>query len=94
MPKNGISPVLYSPALRPQRRRVMRRLTIWQATAIALEAGTAMAVAVLIGVIVGKNLDDRLGTSFFAILGSLIGLASGVYSFAKVARYMTPHGEE
>ena len=71
----------------------MRRLTIWQATAIALEAGSAMAVAVLIGLIVGKNLDDHLHLGaelpVFAILGSMIGLASGVFSFARVAGYLT-----
>lgn len=74
----------------------MRRLTIWQATAVALEAGTAMAVAVLIGLIAGRMLDERLGGDLpvFAILGSLVGLASGVYGFARVARYMTRPGKE
>ena len=58
--------------------------------------GTAMAVAVLIGLIVGTQVDDRLGSPFpiFAILGSLIGLASGAYSFARVAQYMNrPKGD-
>lgn len=71
-------------------------MTIWKAAAIALEAGTAMAVAVLIGLFLGMQLDERLGSRLpiFAILGPLIGLASGAYTFGRVAQYMKrPKGE-
>jgi F0F1-type ATP synthase assembly protein I len=69
----------------------MRSLTIWQAAAIALEAGTAMAVMVIIGLVVGHIIDDRVGGEIpiFAIGGALIGLTAGVVSLARVARYVT-----
>ncbi|MSQ24013.1 MAG: AtpZ/AtpI family protein [Chloroflexi bacterium] len=71
-------------------------LTILKTAVIALEAGTAMAVAVLVGLFIGMQIDDRLGIHLpiFAILGPMIGLASGAYSFGRVAQFMKkPKGE-
>lgn len=74
----------------------MRRLTIWQAVAIALEAGTAMAVAVIIGLVVGHQIDERVGGGFpvFAVGGAMLGLASGVLGLARIARYLSSPRKE
>lgn len=70
----------------------MRNLTLWQAAAIALEAGAALAIAVLIGLVVGRAVDDRLGgaTPVFMIVGALVGLCAGVYSFVRVVQLTLP----
>jgi len=69
----------------------MRNLSIWQAVAFATELGIAFAAAVLLGLFIGRIADDRLGNAvpIFTILGSLIGLAAGVYSSAQIVRYLT-----
>jgi F0F1-type ATP synthase assembly protein I len=50
--------------------------------------GIAFALAVLMGLFLGHVADDRLGNSvpIFAILGSLLGLAAGVYSSARLVQ--------
>lgn len=70
----------------------MRNLTIWQATAIALEAGAALAIAVLIGSFVGGRIDDhfRGAIPIFTMAGAMLGLASGVYSFIRIVRLTLP----
>ncbi len=75
----------------PKGRAPMQNLSIWQAVAIATELGIALAVGVLIGLFLGHVVDDRLGLQYpvFMLLGALIGLASGVYSFAKMVRIAT-----
>jgi F0F1-type ATP synthase assembly protein I len=66
----------------------MRNLTIWQAVAVATELGIAFALAVLLGLFLGNLADERLGNSvpIFTILGSLLGLATGVYSSAQLVQ--------
>ncbi len=69
----------------------MRSLTIWQAMAIALEAGTAMAIGVIVGMLLGHIIDGRLGGDFpiFTIGGALVGLISGVVGLARIAQRLT-----
>ena len=68
----------------------MRNLTIWQAVAFATELGVAFAVAVLMGLFVGYLADNWLGNSvpILTILGSLLGLAAGVYSSTRIVQYI------
>lgn len=74
----------------------MRHLTIWQALAIAFEAGTAMAVAVILGLVSGHFLDDRFGGDFpvFTIGGAMIGFAAGVVGMVRLSVSMTPPKKE
>jgi F0F1-type ATP synthase assembly protein I len=74
----------------------VRNLSIWQAVTIATEFGIALAIGVLLGLFLGHVIDDRLGLQFpvFMMLGALLGLASGVYSVARMVRYVTRPGKE
>jgi F0F1-type ATP synthase assembly protein I len=69
----------------------MRNLTLWQALAYATELGIALAAAVVVGLLVGSWVDERMGNEMpiFAIIGSLLGLASGVYSTIRIAQIVT-----
>ncbi len=69
----------------------MRKLTIWQAAAYAMELGAAFATAVVVGLIVGQWVDVRQGNGFpiWTLVGSFVGFASGVYSVARIAKYLT-----
>jgi F0F1-type ATP synthase assembly protein I len=55
-----------------------------------------MAVGVLIGLLLGHVIDDRIGSEFpvFTIGGALVGLASGVVSLARVVRYLSSPRKE
>lgn len=69
----------------------MRRMdsSIVQALAIASQMGILLGAAVIVGLLLGSWLDSALGTSpLFAILGSLVGLASGIYSSAQLAMFI------
>lgn len=68
----------------------MRNLTLWQAVAYATELGFAFAAAVLVGLFIGHFADDRLGNDVpvLTMLGSLVGLAAGVYSTAQIAQFL------
>jgi F0F1-type ATP synthase assembly protein I len=74
----------------------MRSLTIWQAVSIAAEAGALMAAAVLVGLFFGHLIDDKVGGEFpiFTVGGAMIGLASGVISLIRAARYLTSPRKE
>ena len=74
----------------------MQNLSIWQAVAIATELGVALALGVLFGLFLGHLADEKLGLQYpvFMLLGALIGLASGVYSFAKMVRRFTKPRKE
>jgi F0F1-type ATP synthase assembly protein I len=69
----------------------VQNLSIWQAVAIATELGVALAVGVLLGMFVGHFIDERLGLQVpvFMLFGAILGLASGVYSFAQMVRRFT-----
>ena len=69
----------------------MRNLTVWQALAFATELGIAFATAVLLGLFLGHVADDRLGNGVpvLTLLGSLVGLAAGVYSSAQMAQFLS-----
>lgn len=74
----------------------MRSLTMWRALAIAFEAGTAMAVAVILGLVVGHVIDDRLAAEIplFTIGGALIGFAAGVVGMIRLSVALTPRRKE
>lgn len=74
----------------------MPNISIWQAVAIATELGVALAVGVLIGLFLGHVVDEKLGLPYpiFMLLGALVGLASGVYSFAKLVSRLTQSRKE
>lgn len=69
----------------------MRNLTLWQAVAYATELGIAFATAVVVGLLVGSWADGRLGNEvpILTVVGSLVGLASGVYSTVRIAQLLT-----
>lgn len=69
----------------------MKRLdtSVVQALAIASQLGFVLGAAVILGVLAGSFLDARFGTSpLFLALGSLLGMASGVYSVAQLAKFL------
>ena len=74
----------------------MRNLTVWQAVAFATELGIAFAAAVLIGLLGGYLADERLGhgTPIFTILGSLLGMAAGIYSAAQIVKFLSQPKKE
>ncbi len=69
----------------------MRNLTIWQAMAIASELGFALAATVLVGTGLGYLADQwmRNDAPVFMIVGSLVGLAAGTFSIARLAQTAT-----
>jgi len=69
----------------------MANMTVWQAVAFATELGIAFATAVLLGLFLGHFADDRLGNEapILTILGSMIGLAAGVYSSAQIVQFLS-----
>jgi F0F1-type ATP synthase assembly protein I len=74
----------------------MRNLTTWQALAFATELGIGFAAAVLLGLFLGHVADDWLGNGVpvLTLLGSLVGLAAGVYSSAHIAQFLSRPGKE
>lgn len=72
-------------------RGPVRNLSVWQAVAIATELGLALAIGVVLGLLLGRFLDERLGLQVpvFMLLGALLGLASGVFSFARMVQFVT-----
>lgn len=74
----------------------MKRLSLWQAVAIALEMGAALAVAVLIGLVGGHAIDERMGIDLpvFTMLGALVGLAAGVYASTRLIQFFTSAEKE
>jgi F0F1-type ATP synthase assembly protein I len=66
----------------------VRKLTLWQAVALASELGVAFAIGVLVGLFLGHQVDRRLGLDFpaFMLLGALLGLMSSVYSSYLLVR--------
>ncbi len=69
----------------------VRRLdtSMLQALAVASQMGIILGAAVVVGLLLGSWLDSLLGTGpVFAIIGSLIGLAAGVYSSAQLAMFI------
>ncbi|MBM2810524.1 MAG: putative F0F1-ATPase subunit Ca2+/Mg2+ transporter [Chloroflexi bacterium] len=69
----------------------MRNLTIWQAVAYASELGFALAATVLVGTGLGYLTDQWLRNEapVFIVVGSLLGLAAGTYSIARLAKAVT-----
>jgi F0F1-type ATP synthase assembly protein I len=63
--------------------------SVVQALAIASQLGFVVGAAVLLGYLAGSFLDARFGTSpVFLVLGILIGVASGFYSVAQLAKFL------
>jgi len=73
----------------------MRKISMGQAIVLATELGFALAVSVLIGTVGGMVLDSRLenGLPIFTIVGSLVGLAAGVYAMMRMVQALTNPGE-
>jgi len=67
----------------------VRNLNVWRAVAISTGLGTAFATAVVMGLLIGNFADERLGNTVpvLTILGSLLGLAAGVYSSAQLVQF-------
>jgi len=56
----------------------------WQALAVASSSGVATAVLVALGVLGGRWLDGRAGTTpLFEVLGLFLGLGVGGYAFVR-----------
>lgn len=65
-----------------------------EALAVASQLGFVLGAAVLIGIFGGSFLDARFGTSpLFLALGAILGMASGIYSSAQMARYLVDRFE-
>ena len=88
--------MIYSAPREPGVGGLMRNLTMWKSLAIAFEAGTAMATAVLLGLVIGHVIDDRFGGEIpiFTIAGALIGFAAGVVGMVRLAFSMNPQRKE
>lgn len=56
---------------RREEQKAWRQLAEYSSLAVALP------IAAVLGYLVGKYLDDRLETGFFAVLGLLLGIAAG-----------------
>ncbi len=59
----------------------------WRAVTLVTLIGVDMAVCVVAGVYLGKNIDGLLATKpWFMMLGLLLGLGVGVYSVYRIVR--------
>jgi len=57
----------------------------WQAALRVLELGWFVGIAILLGILGGLWLDDKLGTRpLFIIIGLILGLAVAVYGAVKM----------
>jgi ATP synthase protein I len=62
-------------------------LTTFQSLAVASQFGITLAVSVVLGVLVGQWLDNRLGTGFvFTLIGVLLGLVAAATSTVQLFR--------
>lgn len=68
-----------SSALASERTQVWRQFAEYSGLAIA------MPVATLIGYLAGRWLDDAAGTSFFWLIGLLLGIVAGFLQLIRKA---------
>jgi F0F1-type ATP synthase assembly protein I len=72
---------------RPSESKGPPGLTTFQALAVASQFGITLAVSVVLGVLVGQWLDNRLGTGFvFTLIGVLLGLVASATSTVQLFR--------
>lgn len=67
----------------------MPSLSTWQALGIVTQFGVTCAVAVGLGYVVGKWLDNLLGTGLvFTLIGALGGMISAIIGTLRLMKYV------
>lgn len=64
---------------------VSERAQVWRQFAEYSGLAIAMPVATVIGFVVGRWLDGAVGTSFFWLIGLLLGIAAGFLQLIRKA---------
>jgi ATP synthase protein I len=66
-----------------------------ESLAVASQLGFVLGAAVLIGILGGAWLDEHLGPSpLWLVVGSILGMASGIYSAAQIAKFLLGRAEK
>jgi hypothetical protein len=66
-------------------RRNRRKLSDYAGLALVGEVGLTIALSMLAGVLIGRFIDSKLGTSPIAtLIGLLLGLAAGIYGVFRL----------
>jgi ATP synthase protein I len=66
-------------------RRNRRKLSDYSGFALVGEVGLTIALSMLAGVLIGRFIDGKLGTTPIAtLIGLLLGLAAGIYGVYRL----------